>query len=119
MRELMFKNLTSIDKKRKDIFITETIEKGGIRTITQRHSTYIINNRNSFSDHKELKEWQKVVSVHNRRHIFIFKKRDTKEKKDIFICDVVGKFYAVVKNSVYSVAFKHSFEIDFLPAEKI
>lgn len=118
MRELVFKNLTSEDKKRKDLFIKETIDKGGMRTVTQRHSTYMISNRRTFASCSELEEWQKNMSSCGRRHVFVFKKRSTKEKKDSFICDVVGKFYAVVKNDAYSIAFKHSFEIDFLPVNK-
>lgn len=119
MRELVFKNLTSGNKKRKDLFITETVEREGIKTVTQRHSTYIVNSRSKCNTQKELEDWQKTASVSNKRHIFVFKKRNTKEKKDSFVCDVVGKCYAIVKNDVYSIAFKHSFEIDFLPIDKI
>ncbi len=117
MRELVFKNLISNDKKRKDLFISETFEKDGVKTITQRHSVYLINNRNSFSDPKKLAQWKCNASLNNKRHIFIFKKHNTKEKKDSFVCDVVGKLYAVIKNEVYSIGFKHSFEIDFEPTE--
>jgi len=119
MRELIFKNLTSGDKKRKDLFISETVERKGVKTTTQRHSMYIVNSCNKFATQKELLEWQnKTCQDQNKRHIFIFKKRDSKTKKDSFVCDVVGKFYAVVENDVYSVAFKHSLEIEFINAKK-
>lgn len=118
MRELVFKNLTSTNKKRKDLYISETFERDGVKTTTQRHSIYIIGDRNKFKNPKELMQWQNKTTVDNsKRHIFIFKKRDSKLKKESFICDVVGKFYAVVKNEVYSIAFKHSFEIDFLATD--
>ena len=119
MRELLFKNLTSEDKRRKDLFISETVENNGVKTVTQRHSIYIINDHNKFNNQKELIQWQNKAPLNNNnRHIFIFKKRDTRSKKDSFICDVVGRFYAVLKNDVYSIAFKHSFEVDFSPAQK-
>ena len=117
MRELVFKNLTSGDKKRRDLFISETIEKNGIKTMTQRHSIYVINGHNIFVNPEELIQWKTKACMNNRRHVFIFKKRNTKEKKDSFVCDVVGKFYAVIKNEVYSIGFKHSFEIDFQPVK--
>jgi len=118
MRELIFKNLTSENKRRKDLYISETLDKDGVRTITRRHSVYIIGNRNKVKDEKELMQHKTQNPINTTsRHVFIFKKRDTKLKKDSFICDVVGKFYAVVKNDLYSVAFKHSFEIDFLFAK--
>jgi len=119
MRELVFKNLISDDRKRRDLFISETNEKNGVKTVTKRHSTYIISETRKITDPKELAEWQKENSVkYNKRHVFIFKKKDTESKEDSFVCDVVGKFYAVVKDELYSIAFKHSFELDFLLVKK-
>lgn len=115
MRELLFKNITSENKKRKDLYVTETFDRDGITTTTQRHSTYIIGSCNKFKNLEEMMEWKKNAGMAvNKRHIFIIKKRDTKLNKDMFICDVVGKFYAVSGCDIYSVAFKHSFEVDFL-----
>jgi hypothetical protein len=119
MRELIFKNLTSEDKRRRDLYISETLEKDGVKTVTQRHSIYVINSHNKFNSPKELMQWQSNVPADNKmRHIFICKKHDTKLKTDTFVCDVVGKFYAVIKNEVYSIGFKHSFEIDFSVADE-
>lgn len=118
MRELVFKNLISKDKKRRDLYISEVDERNGVKTVTKRHSVYIIRESRKITDQNELIKWQKEKSVNcKKRHVFIFKKKDTKSKKDSFICDVVGKFYAVVKDELYSIAFKHSFELDFLFAK--
>ncbi len=115
MRELLFKNITSGNKKRKDLYVSETFDKDGITTMTQRHSTYIIGACNKFNKLEEVLEWKKTVGSNaGKRHIFIIKKHDTKLNKDMFICDVIGKFYAVTGCDIYSVAFKHSFEVDFL-----
>ena len=115
MRELLFKNLTSQDKKRKDLYITEECERDGVKTITKRHSLYIIKGRCKFNDADEVLKFQKNASPKcKNRHIFIYKIRDTKKNKDSFVCDVVGNVYATIKSELYSIAFKHSFEIDFL-----
>jgi len=115
MRELLFKNITSGNKKRKDLFVSETFERNGVTTTTQRHSTYILGNCNKFNTLEELAEWKKTVEPEaNKRHVFVIKKRDTKLHKDTFVCDVVGRFYAVTGCDIYSIAFKHSFEIDFI-----
>ena len=119
MREVIFKNLTSGDRTKRDLYISETIENNGVKTIIQRHSVYRIGSHNKIKTPKELVELQSKGSVeYDKRHVFIFKKRDTKLKKDSFICDIVGKFYAIVKDELYSIAFKHSFEIDFLSVAK-
>ena len=115
MRELVFKNLTSENRRKKDLYITETVETSGVKTITRRHSVYIVSDHNKFKNPKELLKYKDNTSMnYTKRHVFIFKKQDTKHKKESFVCDVVGKFYAVVKSDIYSIAFKHSFEIDFL-----
>ena len=118
MRELLFKALTSEDRTRKDLTMSETVENNGLKTVTRRHSLYIIGDHHRITDPQELLDWQaQPPKSADRRHIFIFKKQDRNLKKDSFICDVVGKFYAVVKGELYSIAFKHSFEIDFLFAQ--
>ena len=114
MRELLFKNITSENKKRKDLYVSETVDRDGVITTTQRHSTYILGGCNKFKSLEELAEWKKTTGLKaSKRHIFIIKKRDTSLHKDMFICDVVGRFYAVSGSDIYSIAFKHSFEIDF------
>ena len=119
MREMVFKNLTSDNKRRKDLFVSETTERNGIKTVARRHSLYMVNGHNRFNTPEELAQWKSTTDTCQKRHVFIFKKRDTKEKKDTFICDVVGKCYAVIKNEVYAIGFKHSFEIDFQPTKQI
>ena len=114
MRELLFKNITSGDKKRRDLYVSETVNRNGVTTTTQRRSTYIIGGCNKFKSVEDLAQWKNASGVNaEKRHIFVIKKRDTKLKKDMFICDVVGRFYAVTGCDIYSIAFKHSFEVDF------
>lgn len=119
MRELLFKNITSGNNKRKDLYISEVFERDGVKTTTQRHSTYIIKDHNKVNTLEELSQWKKNLGVTNKRHVFIVKKHDTKLKKDTFICDVIGKFYAVTDSDVYSILFKHSFEVDFMYTQTI
>ncbi|MBU4149809.1 MAG: hypothetical protein KKB52_05655 [Candidatus Omnitrophica bacterium] len=117
MRELVFKNLTSLDKKRRDLLISETVEKNGIRTITKRHSVYIIGDHKKVYNDEDLVPVNLLHSNYNKRHVFIHKKKNTKLGKDSFICDVVGKFQAVVNDEIFSIVFKHTFEVDFIATE--
>jgi hypothetical protein len=115
MREMVFKNLTSIDKRRRDLFISETVEQNGIKTITKRHSIYIIGKHAKFSDIENPMVTDNLFPAeYNKRHVFIHKKKDTKLGKDTFVCDVIGRCCAVIKDEAYAVVFKHSFEIDFV-----
>ncbi len=117
MREIVFKNLTSQDRKRKDLFISETTLEKGVQTTTQRRSIYMIKGHAHYKNSMELNKFANEAQPQNNknpRHIFILKKHDSKTKKDTFICDVVGTFYIVVNEDVYTIAFKHSFEVDFV-----
>ncbi|MFH1478852.1 MAG: hypothetical protein ABIG92_03645 [Candidatus Omnitrophota bacterium] len=118
MRELVYKNLTSIDKKRRDLYISEIVERDGVKTITKRHSLYVIGKGSRVDKVCSASGVLDMPKNINKRHVFIFKKHDTIAKKDTFVCDVVGKFYAVVKDELYPITFKHSFEIDFLSTGK-
>ncbi len=116
MREIVFKNLTSQDRRRRDLFISETVLENGVQTTTQRRSIYMIKNHSTYKNSAELNKFANQTQCQdgkNSRHIFILKKHDSKSKKDTFICDVVGTFYIVVNEDIYTVAFKHSFEVDF------
>jgi len=115
MKELLFKDITSENKKRKDLYVSETVNMDGVTTTTQRHSIYILGDQNKFKTLEEMAEWKKTIGLNTtKRHIFIIKKRDTKLGKDMFICDIVGRLYAVSGFDIYSVVFKHSFEVDFI-----
>ncbi len=120
MREIVVKNITSENKRKKDLYITEIVEKNGLKTITRRHSLYILRRHNKIGDPNELIVNQSGLEMNNKtkRHVFIFKKQDTKHKKESFICDVVGKFYAVVKDEFYSLRTRDSFVIDILALQE-
>ena len=116
MRELVFKNLTSKDQKRRDLYMSEAFEKDGIRTVTHKHIMYIIGHSSQIIDTHKLLGHNITLQnppPMNIRHVFIFKKRDTKAKTESLTYDVIGRFYAVIGNELYPIAFKQSFEIDF------
>ena len=74
MRELLFKNITSENKKRKDLYVSETFDNDGITTTTQRRSTYIMGACNKFKNLEEILEWKKNIGPNpGKRHIFIIK----------------------------------------------
>ena len=76
MRELVFKNLTSENKRKKDLYITETVKRNGIKTVTSRHSVYIVSDRNRIKNPQELLKYKESASMnYAKRHVFIFKKQ--------------------------------------------
>ena len=100
MRDLLFRNLTSLDRKRKILASSEIFDKSGVRTVVRRHFVYLV---------KEL-----PVDVKFEKqppYLFILKVRDTKEKVEKFFCRMKGSVYAISGDRAYLITFMHSLKI--------
>jgi len=73
MRDLLFKNLTSNDKRRRVLATSEVAEKEGVRSTVHRHFVYIV---------KEVKN-KSAVEKH-APYIYVLKERNTKEQERNF-----------------------------------
>ncbi|HOW42916.1 MAG TPA: hypothetical protein P5110_06065 [Candidatus Omnitrophota bacterium] len=100
MRDLLFKNLTSTDRKRKVLSCSEVVDKSGLRTIIRRHFIYVV--REVPSKPKETT----APSLH------ILKERNSLEKREHFFCKMRGSVYAVYQNRIYLINFMHTLKIN-------
>jgi len=103
MRDLLFKNLTSSDKKKRVIISSEVYDERGYRSIIRRHFVCMI---------KEVKYLPLAKPV---PYIYVLKQRNTKEQKERFFCRIKGSVYVICKERLYLVLFMHSLKIDLLP----
>lgn len=116
MREVVYKNLTSLSSRKKDIFVKEVFEKDGITAKTERRCFYFIKEIIHLDTSEEMQKWvakQGDVSAVRKRHFYIFKQHTDCPGEDKLICKVLGNFYAIVNNNVYDIAFLQSFKIRF------
>ncbi|MFA5276247.1 MAG: hypothetical protein WC417_05085 [Candidatus Omnitrophota bacterium] len=100
MRDLLYKNLTSDDKRRKIIASSEISDKEGVRSAVHRHFIWIV----------------KEVSNRDIRNkpassIYIIKEKVNSEYKQRFICRIKGGLYVAVRNKVFLVTYVHSLKI--------
>ena len=77
---------------------------------------YFIKDIIHLNSDEELQTW--VDSQNNRsepvkRHFHILKEHSDALGMDKFICKILGLFYAVVDRDIYTIAFLHSFKINF------
>ena len=120
MREVLFKNLTSVESRKKDILLKEIFEKDGILAKTERRYFYFIKDIHHLKDEEEFQAWmgeQNKTSPSTKRHFYILKERNDELGEERLICKVAGMFYAVVGRDVYSIAFLHSFKVRLLKSE--
>jgi hypothetical protein len=116
MREVVYKNLTSAHSGKKDVLLKEVFERDGVTAKTERRSFYFVKEVVHLNSDEELKAW--VGSQDNRtepvkRHFHILKEHNDALGMDKFICKILGLFYAVLDRDVYTIAFLHSFKINF------
>ena len=99
MRDLLFKNLTSQDHRRKVLASSEIVDKAGIRTIVRRHFVYFVKevNDNKLENHSP--------------YLFVLKERNTKQKTERFYCRMKGNIYAVCQGRLFLIQFMHSLKI--------
>lgn len=122
MREVVFKNLTSTESRKKDILLKEVFERDGVVARTERRSFYFIKNVNHLHSDEELQKWVGThgsVKEPSKRHFHIMKEHNDLLGVDKFICKILGTFYAVIDKDIYTIAFLHSFKISFVKASFI
>ncbi|MDO8662577.1 MAG: hypothetical protein Q7K98_05080 [Candidatus Omnitrophota bacterium] len=103
MRDLLFKNLTSDDHRRKIIASSEIVEKQGVRSIIRRHFICMV---------KEIKDERNIQKP--LPHLYILKEHNTREQKEKFFCKIKGSLCAVHKGKLLLVIFMHSLKIDLV-----
>lgn len=113
MRDLLFKNLTSNDKRRRILVSSEIMDSEGVRRIIHRHFVCIVKEINPASkantDNKDGQEPNPLP------HLYMLKKHDNKERKEKFFCRIKGSIYAVGKGRLFLVLFMHSLNITLMP----
>jgi len=102
MRDMLFKNLTSMDKKKRIISSSETVDKQGIRSTVKRHFVCMI---------KEIEDKDLQPPL---PYLYVLKVRNTKEQKEKFFCRIKGSLFAVKQDKLYLVLFMHSLKIDLV-----
>ena len=99
MRDLLFKNLTSEDKKRKIIASSEVVDKQGVRSIIRRHFVCLV---------KEIEDSQLQRPM---PYLYVLKEHNTREQKEKFFCRIKGSIYAVYNGRLFLILFMHSLKI--------
>jgi hypothetical protein len=100
MRDLLFKNLTSEDKRRRIIASSEITDKEGVHTAIHRHFICIIK------EVKDNKCGQPLPSIS------VLKERNTKEQREKFLCRIKSSVYAVNNGRLFLILFMHSLKIN-------
>ncbi len=102
MRDLVFKNLLSKDRKRRIIASSEVAEHQGVRSVIHRHFICLV---------REMKEDKDNIKTPAPPEIYILKDRSTRKNEEKFFCRIKGSIYAVNKGKLFLILFVHSLKI--------
>ena len=103
MRDIVFKNLTSSQRKRKVLSTSEVMEHDGILTKIRRNFIYIVR------DGEQAKKEALLPRM------YVFKHKDSSEHKEKFFCRIKGSLYTMNNNKLFFVIFSHSLSIGLEP----
>ncbi|HTY45642.1 MAG TPA: hypothetical protein VMD52_06615 [Patescibacteria group bacterium] len=103
MRDLVFKNLTSSDHKRRIVASSEVADRQGVRSTIHRHFVCMV---------KEVKD---ANIPKPNPYLYVLKQRNTKEQTEKFFCRIKGSLYAVNKGKLFLIIFTHSLKICLKP----
>lgn len=107
MRDLLYKNLTSADRKRRVIASSEITDKEGVHSVVRRHFSCMI------------KQVEKSDVVKPAPYLYVLKERNTREKREHFFCKIKGSLLATNKNKIFLVVFIHTLSIQLTANEKL
>ncbi len=103
MRDLLFKNLTSNDRRRKIIVSSEVVDKQGVCSTIHRHFICMV---------KEIKQGENIEKP--APYLYVVKSRNTREQRERFFCKIKGSICAVNKGKLFLIVFMHSLKIDLV-----
>ena len=120
MREILFKNMTSPESRKKDILLKEIFEKDGVRAKTERRYFYFIKDVVHVDANEDVQGWidknNTAPDPNRNRHFHILKEHNDGLGEERLICKVAGTFYVVIGREVYTIAFLHSFKVTLVKA---
>lgn len=108
MRDLVFKNLTSQDKKKRVLWASETIHEDGILTKIHKYLIYIIKE----AENNETQNF-------NKPEIFVTKSRNSNEMTEKFQIKMKGRVLCVTNEKRFCVTFCHTLKIDLCPSNAV
>jgi hypothetical protein len=107
MRNLLFRNVTSGDKRRKILASSEFIEQKGVRSCVHRHLVC------------RIEEMPKTRDFLPRPTLYVVRRQDTMLRLEHFYCRIKGQMYLANNNHVFLVSFIHSLRIELSAIQKI
>ena len=114
MREMIYRNLNSFDRRQKDLTLAEIREDQGVTTQLDKRYTYCVRSVAAQSlphDTVPLEGgadvWHLQSNPQKARQIFVRKHRRALDGVEEFTYKIVGSFFAVRGDDAYLIIYRH------------
>jgi len=114
MRDIIFKNLTSLNHQQRDILLSEHIVQHGVTTRTQKHFIYSVCDRTFLDKPQKLQTWIKKYAGKGPRlkNLSVLKSYDGKAGEERFEVKITGNLYVLREQDIFNVDFTQVFKIN-------
>lgn len=100
MRDLLYKNLTFLDRGRKIVSSSEITDKEGVHSVVRRHFIYVI------------KPVENLNIERKPPYLYVLKEENTKNKQGHFFCKIKGSLTAKNKGKLLQILFVHTLKVE-------
>ena len=118
MHNITLQNITSQDRMRRDLVIEERLDGEKICARSEKHFTYIINNRHHILNPAFGLKYEKSEKALNRpataRHFYIIRKYNTKEQKAEYEFKTSSNLYIVSGRDIFYVTLFYTLTLDII-----
>ena len=119
MREIVVRNLTSIDWLKRDCVVTELMRQGDYATKVIRRCTYRVESKTALPATEDSIHWANNLDPLPPRQVFVTKDLDPETGGERVVYKVLGHFYVVWGRDVICVGYRHILAMDVEAPEEI
>jgi|GEM_PF-850060 len=114
MREIIFRNLTTRDHHRRDLWMQEVTDENGLHAEIQKRCIFLVKNHHRLPNPQAVEQW---ISNHvddrgcRLRNLTVTRTENSKTGIKHFFFKAIGSFYAVMGEEVFSIGFVQTYEV--------
>ena len=119
MREILYRRLNSIDRRKQDFVLRELVSQGDVVTQVEKHYTYRVLRRAAWHGATPVPngpDGQPVrLEGEGPRYIFVRKLQHSETGRERFTYKILGHFWVVLPPHRYHIAYRHTLAMEVQP----
>lgn len=123
MREILYRRLNSLDRRKQDFILREMVRQDDVLTRVEKHYTYCVLRRTSWHGAAPAPTGPNGQAVRlegkGPRYIFVRKLQNSETGRERFTYKILGHFFVVLPPHQYHIAYRHTLSMEVQPHEAL